>query len=95
MSREAEDAPSCLLPLRVGPNASRAEVGDWQADGRLKVKVAVPPEGGRANKAVEELLAKRLGLAKRDVSVEQGMSSREKLVRIKGLSLEEVRAKLA
>ncbi|MFA5257045.1 MAG: DUF167 domain-containing protein [Opitutales bacterium] len=85
---------SCLLPLRVVPNASRAQIADWQADGRLKIKVAVPPEGGRANKAVEELLAKALGLPKRAVEVEQGMSSREKLLRVRGLSLDEVRAKL-
>jgi len=85
---------SCLLPVRVIPNASRVQIVGWQEDGRLKLKVASPPEGGRANKAVAELLAKALGLPKRAVSVEQGMTSREKLLRVEGLSLDELRAHL-
>ncbi len=82
------------MPLRVVPNASRAEVVGWQADGRLKLKVSAPPEGGRANRAVEELLAGALGLPKRAVAVEKGDSSREKLLRVNGLTMEEVKARL-
>jgi uncharacterized protein len=85
---------SCLLSVRVVPNASRSVLVGWQSDGRYKVKVAAVPEGGRANKALEELLAEELGLPKRSVSVEKGETSREKTVRINGLSIEELRAKL-
>jgi uncharacterized protein (TIGR00251 family) len=63
--------------------------------GALKVKVAAPPEGGRANKAIEELLAEVLDLPKRAVSVEKGETSREKLVRIVGLDAEGVRARIS
>jgi uncharacterized protein (TIGR00251 family) len=83
---------SFLLPVRVVPNASKSVVVGWQEDGRLKVKVAAVPEGGRANKAVEELLAEALGLPKRAVSVEKGDASREKMLRINGLSLDNIRA---
>jgi uncharacterized protein len=76
------------------PNASKSVVVGWQEDGRLKVKVAAVPEGGRANKAVEELLSDALGLPKRCVAVEKGETSREKMLRINGLTIEEVRAKL-
>lgn len=77
------------------PNASRSVVVGWQSDGRLKVKVAAVPEGGRANKALAELLADALELPKRCVAVEKGEASREKMLRINGLTIEEVRGKLA
>jgi uncharacterized protein YggU (UPF0235/DUF167 family) len=85
---------SCLIPVRAVPNASKSVVIGWQADGRLKVKVAAVPEGGRANKAVEELLAGALDLPKRSVSVEKGETAREKMVRVNGLTLEAVKARL-
>jgi uncharacterized protein (TIGR00251 family) len=88
------ELPSCLLSLRVVPNASRGEVVGYQADGRLKVKVAAPPEGGRANKAVCELLAEALDLPKRAVTVERGETSREKTVRIAGMDEAAVTVKL-
>ena len=66
----------------------------WQADGRLRLKVAAVPEGGRANRAVEELLSESLDLPARAVSVEKGETSREKWVRVAGLSIEEVKARL-
>jgi uncharacterized protein (TIGR00251 family) len=75
------------------PNASKSVVVGWQEDGRLKLKVAAVPEGGRANKAVEELLAETLGLPKRSVVVEKGDTSREKLLRINGMSIDDLRAK--
>lgn len=83
---------SCLIPVRVVPNASRAQIVGWQEDDRLRLKVAAVPEGGRANRAVEKLLAGALGLSVRAVRVEKGETSREKLVRVEGLSMEAVRA---
>lgn len=85
---------SFLLSLRVVPNASKNELVGTQADGRLKVKVAAPPEGGRANKAVCELVAEALDLPKRAVSVERGETSREKTLRISGMDEAAARAKL-
>jgi hypothetical protein len=90
------DAPaSCLVPVRVVPNARKELIVGWQADGRLRLKVAAVPEDGRANKAVEALLAETLGLHARCVSVEKGHSSREKLVRVNGLGLEDVKGKIS
>ena len=85
---------SCLIPVRAVPNASKSVVVGWQADGRLKVKVSAVPEGGRANRAVEELLAEVLDVPKRSVSVEKGETSREKMVRVNGLTLEDVKSRL-
>jgi len=80
---------SCVVDLRVVPNASKDEIVGWMDDGRLKVKVHAVPEGGRANRALAEFLAKALGIPKKAVTIETGTTSREKTVRIEGLSIEE------
>jgi uncharacterized protein len=92
MSTEA--AKSCLLPIRVVPNASKDVLVGWMEDGRLKIKVRAVPEGGRANRAVEEFLAKLLDLPKRAVAIEKGQSSHEKMVRIEGMTFEEARGRI-
>ncbi len=53
------------------------------------------PERGRANAEVTRLLADELGLAPRDVSVVTGHASRDKIVEVVGLSLEEAERRLA
>jgi uncharacterized protein (TIGR00251 family) len=50
----------------------------------LKVRVAAPAEGGKANRALVRLLAEWLGV--RDVEIVAGGSSAEKIVRVTGLS---------
>lgn len=67
-----------LLEVRVVPNASRTEISGW-VQGALKVRVQAPPEGGRANVAVATLLARALGLGKREVRLLAGEKSRAKL----------------
>jgi hypothetical protein len=51
---------------------------------RIKVAVAAPPEKGKANAALEALLAKLCGVRAADVTVESGHSAAAKLVRIRG-----------
>jgi uncharacterized protein len=48
----------------------------------LKIKVSAPPADGRANAAVEKLLARTLGVARSDVAVVSGQSSRHKRIRV-------------
>ncbi len=83
----------CTLAVKVIPNAPRSEVLGWLGDA-LKVKVHAPPVEGRANKALCEFLADELGLPTRAVTVARGGTSRQKLLRISGLTLAEVKAKL-
>lgn len=74
------------LSVRVTPNASadRIEELTYDADGRpsLKIRVRAVPEKGKANGAVEKLLAKALGLPKSAVKVVTGQTSRTKGVDI-------------
>lgn len=72
---------SILIAVRAVPGASRDQVAGVLGD-RLKVRIAAPPEGGKANKAIEALLALALGVKPRDVEVVQGHVSAEKSVRV-------------
>ena len=74
------------LTVRVTPNASKDEILDLSSDAAghsfLKLKVRAVPEGGKANRAVEKMLAKALGLPKSAVRVVTGETSRIKGVDI-------------
>jgi len=81
------------LLVRVQPGASRQRLVGMM-DGALKIAVSAPPEKGKANKAVEKLLASEFGLASGAVSVIAGETSRRKRVRIRGLDQAELEALL-
>lgn len=83
-----------MVRLRVQPRASRDEIVGWQA-GALRVRVTAPPVEGEANRAVAALLARALGVRPSAVSVVRGERGRDKLVRVEGLSVAEVEARLA
>src|SRR5438876_935510 len=81
------------LRLRVQPRASRNEIVGWREPGVLSVRVTAPPVEGEANRAVGALLAKALGLRPSAVTVVQGERGRDKLVRVIGVSAEEIEAR--
>ncbi len=76
------------VAVRLQPKASRDEiVGVEAASGHaphLKVRVTAAPESGKANAALEKLLAKTWRIAPSQVSVVSGGKSREKSVMISG-----------
>ncbi len=74
-----------LIRVKAVPGARRDEIVGPLAD-RLKVRVSAPPEGGKANKAICELIARKLGAKPRDVCVVQGKSSAEKTIEAIGVS---------
>jgi len=84
---------ACTLAIKAIPNAPRNEVCGWLGDA-LKVKVHAPPVEGRASVALCEFLADALELPRRAVTVRHGELSRQKLLRIEGLELAEVRRRL-
>lgn len=82
------------LAIKVVPGASRDAVAGWLGDA-LKVRVAAPPERGKANAAVERVLAGALGVAPESVRVVAGATSARKTVEVAGLSESEIRQRLA
>ena len=85
--------PACTLELKTIPNAPRDEIAGWLGDA-LKVKVHAPALEGRANDALLEFLADKLGVHRRDVTLVRGDKSRHKVIRITGLTLAEVKTRL-
>jgi len=67
------------LSVKVIPGASSDNIGGWLGDA-LKIRVQAPPEGGKANAAVIRLLAARLGIPKKRISIVQGLTSARKVV---------------
>ena len=70
-----------LLRVRVRAQAKENRVVGLVA-GVVRLQVTAPPEKGKANAAVVELLARYLGLPRRDVQVIQGATSGNKVVRV-------------
>jgi len=85
--------PAVRLRVRVEPRASRDEVVGWRED-TLRLRVSAPPLEGRANAAVVGLIARAAGVARSAVSVVAGERSRDKLVRVAGVSAAALRARL-
>jgi len=79
--------------VRLQPRASKNQiVGEY--DGALKIRIAAPPVDNAANKACIEFLAKIFGVAKSQVEILSGETSRNKLIRIHGIDKNALLAKL-
>jgi uncharacterized protein (TIGR00251 family) len=81
------------LNVKVVPGSSRDRVAGRYDDG-IKVQVSAPPEDGKANKAVVEVIAAALGLKSQQVQIVQGHTRARKTVEISGLELADVLARL-
>lgn len=89
----ADGAEATIIRVKAVPGARRDEIAGPLGD-RLKVRVAAPPEGGKANLAIAALLAGALGVRERDAKVISGLASAEKSVRVLGVSADQARAAL-
>ncbi len=81
---------SALLVVRIQPRASKNEVIPMEG-GALKIRLTAPPVDGAANEALVRFLSEVLGIAKTRVEIVSGQTSREKRIRIGGMSEAEVR----
>jgi uncharacterized protein (TIGR00251 family) len=96
-TRSVRDRPPAAgrrLRVRVAPGAPRAEIVGRLGD-VWKLRVRSAPERGRANDEVVGLLADALRLTPDDVRVVAGRTSRDKLVELDGLTLDEAERRLA
>lgn len=68
------------ITVRVTPKASRNRI--TVENGQIRVYVTTVPEAGKANAAVQKLLAKALGISKSSLTLVRGQTARDKLFRI-------------
>jgi len=86
--------PSTRLRLRVSPGARSNTIVGRHGEG-WKVRVTAAPEGGKANEAVLRLLAERLEVPSKSLTLVSGPSSRDKVVELHGIDTAEAERRLA
>ncbi len=74
---------------RAKKNAITGEVGD-----ALKLALTAPPVDGKANEACIDFFAKLLNLSRSSVTIAAGQTSRNKVLRVAGLTAQQVRERL-
>ncbi len=82
------------LWVQVTPGAKKRQVVGFEG-GILRIKVKSPPKEGKANKELEEFLSELLDVPKSSVKVVKGHTSRKKLIEIKGVEEEQLKAVLS
>jgi len=89
--QESDDGISFAVRVhpRAKKNAITGEVGD-----ALKISLTAPPVEGRANEACIAFLAELLNIPRSSVTITSGQSSRNKMIRVIGVSAEWVRTQL-
>jgi uncharacterized protein len=85
---------STRVRLRVSPGSRKTELAGRHGEG-WKVRVSAPPEDGRANDAVLELLAERVGLPRGALSIVSGHRARDKVVEMSGIDSAEAERRLS
>ncbi len=85
---ERDDSVSFMV--RVVPRAANTELAG-EIGGAVKVRVTSPPVDGAANAEVIKLFAKALGIAKSDLKIVAGETSKSKRLRLHGVSAEQMR----
>jgi uncharacterized protein (TIGR00251 family) len=81
------------LRLHIVPNAKQNKVVGEHGTA-IKIKLRAPAVEGKANAALRSLLAEVLNVPEREVFLERGEKSREKMIRVEGLTDEELRRRL-
>lgn len=93
MPATTENKDGVTFAIKVHPrakkNAITGELGD-----ALKVSLTTPPVDGRANQACIEFFAKLLKVSRSSVTIASGLTSRNKLIRVTGVTAQYVRDRL-
>ena len=79
-----------IFGVRVAPRASKSEIVG-EVEGNLRVRISAPPVDGAANEEVVRVLAKAFGIAKSNVAILSGQTSKTKRIRITGVTAAQFR----
>lgn len=84
-----EDEASTIISIRAHPKASSEKI-QIGVDGKINIYVTSPPEKNEANLSIIFILSKVLKIPKRNIEICGGQHSKDKTVKIKGISLSEL-----
>ncbi len=85
MKKREPDSTFTDVEARIVPKSSRNEIIGLEG-GIVKIKVTAPPVEGMANRAVIELISKKLKVPKKDIEIISGDKSKNKRIRVHGVS---------
>jgi hypothetical protein len=88
-----ESDSGVTFAVKVHPRAKKNTITGVFGNA-LKVSLTAPPSDGKANAACVELLAKVLKVPRSSVTIASGQTSRGKIVRVAGLSAEEIKKRI-
>ena len=83
------DSGNRLLQVKVHPGAGRNEITGFSGN-TILLKIAAPPEKGKANRELVEFLASLLGVNKSSITIVKGETGRNKFISVNGLTPAEV-----
>ncbi len=89
--RVQEGAEGCTFGVHVAPGSRQDAVVGLYGDA-LRVRLRAPATGGKANQALRAFLAQQLGVSVDGVEILSGHTSRHKVVRVAGVTADQVRA---
>jgi uncharacterized protein len=81
------------LSIKAVPGSRKNEITGFSND-VWRIKIAAPPDKGKANKELIEFLSEILDLRKEDISIFKGLTSHNKIISVLGLNQQEVLVKL-
>ncbi|MGN1125732.1 MAG: DUF167 domain-containing protein [Candidatus Gastranaerophilaceae bacterium] len=79
---------SVIIKLKISPNSSKNEIIKSEND--VKVKITAQPIENKANKALVEFLSKKLKVAKSNIEIVRGETSKEKTLLFKNVSSDKI-----
>jgi uncharacterized protein (TIGR00251 family) len=82
-----------VIDVRVVPRASRSGIAGTR-NGALLVRLNAPPVDGAANAELVDVLADVLGVPRRDVTIASGAASKQKRVRVVGITADDAASRL-
>lgn len=88
-----ESSGSVTFAVKIHPRARKNAI-TGELGNALKVSLTSPPVDGRANEECIDFFAKLLKLPRSSVTIASGQTSRQKVIRVSGLSAEEVRRRI-
>ncbi len=81
------------LEIKVQPSSSKDEVAGV-VEGKLKIRLKAKPVKNEANKSCVKFLSKLFDIAKTDIIIEKGLRSKNKLILLKGVSIDIIKTKI-